>query len=96
MRGIDFIYNEPGVNKPLTPEDDEKKNLNHTKYRIQVNKTANAIKELINFPFKFRQSKYYNDENARDLIFKGYTIPYYIDLKNNTIVILTIFKYNLP
>ncbi len=47
MRGIDFIYNEPGVNKPLTPEDDEKKNLNHTKYRIQVNKTANAIKELI-------------------------------------------------
>lgn len=54
------------------------------------------IKELINFPFKFRSSKYYNDENVRDLIFKGYTIPYYIDIQNNTIVILTIFKYDLP
>jgi adenylate cyclase len=46
-RGIDFIYKEPGVNKPLNPDDDERKNLNKTKYRIQVNKTANAIKEII-------------------------------------------------
>ena len=47
LRGIEFIYKEPGVNKPLTTEDDEKKNLNNTKYRIQINKTANAIKEII-------------------------------------------------
>ena len=47
LRGIEFIYKEPGVNKPLTSEDDERKNLNHTKYRIQINKTANAIKEII-------------------------------------------------
>ena len=47
LRGIEFIYKEPGVNKPLTPDDDEKKNLNKTKYRIQINKVANAIKELI-------------------------------------------------
>jgi TolB-like protein len=46
LRGIEFIYKEPGVNKPLTSEDDEKQNLNHTKYRIQINKTANAIKEI--------------------------------------------------
>jgi len=47
LRGVEFIYKEPGVNKPLNPDDDEKKNLNKTKYRIQVNKTANAIKEII-------------------------------------------------
>jgi tetratricopeptide (TPR) repeat protein len=47
LRGIEFIYKEPGVNKPLTPEDDEKKNINKTKYRIQINKIANAIKEIV-------------------------------------------------
>ena len=47
LRGIEFIYKEPGVNKPLTADDDEKKNLNNTKYRIQINKVANAIKEII-------------------------------------------------
>jgi len=47
MRGIEFIYREPGVNKPLTSVDDEKKNLNNTKYRIQINKVANAIDEII-------------------------------------------------
>jgi len=47
LRGIEFIYKEPGVNKPLTADDDEKKNLNNTKYRIQINKTANAVKEII-------------------------------------------------
>ncbi len=45
LRSIEFIYKEPGVNKPLTSGDDEKKNQNNTKYRIQINKTANAIKE---------------------------------------------------
>lgn len=54
------------------------------------------IKDLINFPKKFRNSKYYNEENTHDLIFKGYTIPYYIDFQNNKIVILTIFNQNLP
>ncbi len=47
LRGIEFIYKEPGVNKPLTADDDEKKNLNNTKYRIQINKVANAIKDII-------------------------------------------------
>jgi tetratricopeptide (TPR) repeat protein len=47
LRGVEFIYKEPGVNKPLSVEDDENKNINKTKYRIQLNKTANAIKEII-------------------------------------------------
>ncbi len=47
LRGVEFIYKEPGVNKPLIANDNEKKNLNSTNYKIQINKTANAIKEII-------------------------------------------------
>jgi len=47
FRGIEFIYKETGVDKPLAPEDDEKKNLNKTKYRIQIIKVAHAIREII-------------------------------------------------
>ncbi len=47
LRGIEFIYREPGVNRPLTPDDDEKANLNKTKYRNQINKVSLAIKEII-------------------------------------------------
>jgi TolB-like protein/Tfp pilus assembly protein PilF len=47
LRGVEFIYREPGVNRSLTPGDDEKKNLNKTRYRNQINKVANAIKEII-------------------------------------------------
>ena len=47
LRGIEFIYKEPGVNRPLKPDDDEKVNLNKTKYRNQINKVGNAIKEII-------------------------------------------------
>jgi tetratricopeptide (TPR) repeat protein len=47
LRSIEFIYKEPGVNKPLNSEDDDKKNLNNTKYKIQINKVANAIKEVL-------------------------------------------------
>jgi tetratricopeptide (TPR) repeat protein/TolB-like protein len=47
LRGIEFIYKEPGIDKPLAPDDDEKKNLNNTKYRIQIIKVAHAVKEII-------------------------------------------------
>ena len=47
LRAIDFVYKEPGVNRPLKPEDNEDKNLNKTKYRNQVNKVANSIKEIL-------------------------------------------------
>ena len=48
VRGIEFIYKEPGVNRPLRiNEDNPHDNLNHTIYRNQVNKVANAIKEVI-------------------------------------------------
>ena len=51
------------------------------------------VKKLPNMPYKFRQSLYYNSNNIRDFIFKGYTIPYLIDKDKNSIVILDIFKW---
>lgn len=48
LRSIEFIYKEPGVNRPLNLSDDEKSNLNKTRYRNQINKVANAIDEIIN------------------------------------------------
>jgi len=47
LRAIEFIYKEPGVNRPLTPGDDPKTNLNRASYRNQINKVALAIKEII-------------------------------------------------
>lgn len=44
-------------------------------------------------PYSNRKSIKFNDENIRDLIYKGYVIPYLID--NNTILILGIYKHNI-
>ncbi len=54
---------------------------------IQINK-------IPTFPYKYRPSFYFNDENIRDMIFKTYTINYEIDLNKNTIFILSIFNQN--
>ncbi len=47
IRAIDFIYKEPGVNRPLKPVDNKIDNQNKTDYKNQVNKVANAIHEII-------------------------------------------------
>ncbi len=48
LRAIDFIFKSPGVNRPLRAnEDHPHDNLNKTFYRDQINKLANAIKEII-------------------------------------------------
>lgn len=44
-------------------------------------------------PFKFRKSFYFEDENVRDMIFKGYTLPYLVDIQKDTLVLLDIFKW---
>jgi len=48
LRAIEFIYKEAGVNRPLKPSDNKTDNQNKTDYKNQVNKVANATKELIN------------------------------------------------
>jgi TolB-like protein len=47
IRCMEFIYKQPGVNRPLRPDDNKKDNLNKTVYRDQINKVANAVKEIL-------------------------------------------------
>ena len=47
LRAIEFIFKSAGVNRPLRIEDRREDNLNQLIYRDQVNKVANAIKDII-------------------------------------------------
>jgi len=52
-----------------------------------------VINNIPNMPYKYRKSFYYDDENIRDMVFKGYTIPYLVDEDKDLIVLLDIFKW---
>lgn len=47
LRSIDFVYHELGVNRPLRPSDDAVPGPDKLVYRNQINKVANAIKDLV-------------------------------------------------
>jgi plasmid stabilization system protein ParE len=52
------------------------------------------IKNIPNFPYKYRKSFYFEDENVRDIIFKGYTVVYEVNINKGLIVVLDIFNQN--
>ncbi len=58
------------------------------------NELDEKINNLVNFPYKNRPSIYFDNENIRDMIFKGYTVTYEINIQDNTIAILDIFNQN--
>jgi TolB-like protein len=58
LRGVEFIYKSIGVNRPLRPKEDKPlDNLNKTIYRDQINKVANAVKEIISALRKHDQQR---------------------------------------
>ena len=81
LRGIEFIYKESGFNRPLKPDDDEKINLNKTKYRNQIAKVALAIKEIIT---SLGSNEQKSEEVSREI-----SKPISLSLKNNRTKILT-------
>jgi len=52
------------------------------------------IKNIPNFPYKYRKSFYFEDENVRDIIFKGYTIVYEVNIDKELVIVLDIFNQN--
>jgi len=60
------------------------------------NDLRQKIKQIPDNPFMYRKSIYFNNENIRDMIYKGYTIIYEVNLKNSTLEILSIFNKNKP
>ena len=55
------------------------------------NELFNLIKEIPSNPRQHRKSIWFNDEDIRDLIFKGYTIVYRIN--KTTIEVFGFLKY---
>lgn len=56
-----------------------------------IDKLDDALCTLETFPYRCRRSIYYDEDNIRDLVFKGYCIPFCIE--NERIVVLGIVKY---
>ncbi len=57
LRPVEFVYREPGVNRPLrSNEEHPDNNLNKTFYRNQINKVANAIEEILTGLKKFHST----------------------------------------
>jgi len=52
------------------------------------------INNLPNFPYKYRKSIYFDNDNIRDMIYKGYTVVYRVN--KDSIDILSIFNKNKP
>lgn len=63
-------------------------------------KFANKLEKLIflipDSPLKYKLSIYFNNENVRDMTYKGYTIIYKVNFQKNTIEVLRIFNQNKP
>ena len=61
-----------------------------------LNELDKLINNLSTFPFKFRKSQYFDDENIRDMIYNGYTVIYRINETQKSIDIVRIFHKNKP
>lgn len=53
----------------------------------------NKLKELPSMPYKNRKSIFYEEDNIRDLIFKGYIIIYKIKEEQKEIEVFGFMKY---
>jgi mRNA-degrading endonuclease RelE of RelBE toxin-antitoxin system len=49
-------------------------------------------KDLKN-PFHFKKSIYFDDENIRDYVFKGYVSVYKVDVDQHTVTVFGFIKY---
>ena len=49
------------------------------------------IKQLKDFPLKCRKSIYFEDEQRRDLVFKGYVITYVVEKEK--VIVFALTKY---
>ena len=62
-------------------------------FRKELNIT---IDNLVNSPYKFKQSIYYENKDIRDMTFNGYSIIYRINNEKDLIEVFEIFNRNLP
>lgn len=51
------------------------------------------IKKIARQPFAARKSVFFEDDNIRELVFKGYLIIFRLNIKENTILVFGFLKY---
>jgi len=56
----------------------------------------NNIKLILDNPYMYPPSYYFDDKDVRDMTYKKYTIVYQVSLERNTIEIMKIFNQNKP
>ncbi len=49
-------------------------------------------RDLLN-PFQFKKSIYFEDENIRDYVFKGYKVVFKVDIELETVSVVAILKH---
>ncbi len=59
------------------------------------NDLFSRIREIPLMPYSYRKSVYFEDEQIRDLIFKGYVITFRINAEENIIEVFGLTKFNL-
>ena len=52
----------------------------------------NIKKDLIQ-PFHFKKSRYFENENIRDYVFKGYVVVYEVDIERKIVFVFGFIKY---
>jgi hypothetical protein len=57
------------------------------------NELIKNLKKDLKSPYHFKKSRYYDDENIRDYVFKGYTSVYKIDIIQEVIIVFGFIKY---
>lgn len=60
--------------------------------KFKADLLRNIKKDLIK-PFHFKKSKYIDNENVRDYVFKGYVVVYEIDIEKNIVSVFGFIKY---
>ena len=71
LRSVEFTYRTAGVNRPLLVTDKKEENLNHCLYRDQINKVANATKEIISALKKKSAGEFDSRENEVRISIEG-------------------------
>ncbi len=51
------------------------------------------IKKDLKHPFNFKKSRYFDNENIKDYVFKGYVTVYEVDVENEIVLVFGFIKY---
>ena len=51
------------------------------------------IKKDLTKPFHFKKSRYFENENIRDYVFKGYVVVYEVDVEKKIVSVFGFIKY---